>query len=73
MEYFASLKTEEGLNALPYNPCNLLGFDLLSLCNTAALHTFGLFNFLSQTVQRFLSLFNRIVHPVGLTVQLVEF
>lgn len=31
MEYFASLKTEEGLNALPYNPCNLLGFDLLVL------------------------------------------
>jgi 5-deoxy-glucuronate isomerase len=31
MEYFAPLKTEEGLNALPYNPCNLLGFDLLVL------------------------------------------
>ena len=31
MEYFAALKTEEGLNALPYNPCNLLGFDLLVL------------------------------------------
>ncbi len=31
MKYFASLKTERGLNALPYNPCNLLGFDLLAL------------------------------------------
>jgi 5-deoxy-glucuronate isomerase len=31
MKYFASLKTEPGLNALPYNPCNLLGFDLLVL------------------------------------------
>ncbi len=31
MEFFASLKTERGLNALPYNPCSLLGFDLLML------------------------------------------
>jgi 5-deoxy-glucuronate isomerase len=31
MEYFASLKTEQGSNALPYNPCDLLGFDLLVL------------------------------------------
>jgi 5-deoxy-glucuronate isomerase len=31
MKYFASVKTERGLNALPYNPCNLLGFDLLVL------------------------------------------
>jgi 5-deoxy-glucuronate isomerase len=31
MEYFASLETEPGLNAPPYTPCNLLGFDLLVL------------------------------------------
>jgi 5-deoxy-glucuronate isomerase len=31
MKYFASLGSETGLNALPYNPCKLLGFDLLVL------------------------------------------
>jgi 5-deoxy-glucuronate isomerase len=31
MKYFASLATEPGLNALPHNPCKLLGFDLLDL------------------------------------------
>jgi 5-deoxy-glucuronate isomerase len=31
MKYFASLKAEKGLNALPYNPCSLLAFDLLVL------------------------------------------
>jgi 5-deoxy-glucuronate isomerase len=31
MEYFASLKSEPGLNALPYNPCQLLDFGLLAL------------------------------------------
>jgi len=31
MKYFASLDTEQGLNALPHNPCELLGFDLLAL------------------------------------------
>jgi len=31
MKYFASLDTEQGLNTLPYNPCGLLGFDLLAL------------------------------------------
>jgi 5-deoxy-glucuronate isomerase len=31
MKYFASLEMEHGLNVLPYNPCNLLGFDLLVL------------------------------------------
>jgi 5-deoxy-glucuronate isomerase len=31
MKYFASLGTEPGLNALPHNPCKLLGFDLLDL------------------------------------------
>lgn len=31
MKYFASLETEQGLNTLPYNPCELLGFDLLVL------------------------------------------
>jgi 5-deoxy-glucuronate isomerase len=31
VKYFASLETEQGLNALPYNPCDLLGFDLLVL------------------------------------------
>ena len=31
MKYFASLESEAGLNALPHNPCKLLGFDLLVL------------------------------------------
>jgi 5-deoxy-glucuronate isomerase len=31
MRYFASLGTGQGLNALPYNPCRLLDFDLLKL------------------------------------------
>ena len=31
MKYFASLESERGLNALPHNPCNLLGFGLLVL------------------------------------------
>ena len=31
MKYFASLQSDEGANALPYNPCKLLGFDLLVL------------------------------------------
>ena len=31
MNYFASLKAKQGLNTLPYNPCRLLGFDLLVL------------------------------------------
>jgi 5-deoxy-glucuronate isomerase len=31
MKYFASLKTEQGLNALPHNPCKLLDFSLLVL------------------------------------------
>jgi 5-deoxy-glucuronate isomerase len=31
MEYFASLETGQGLNALPYNPCRLLDFSLLKL------------------------------------------
>ena len=31
MKYFASLESAHGLNALPYNPCQLLGFDLLVL------------------------------------------
>jgi len=30
-KYFASVKNAPGLNALPYNPCRLLGFDLLNL------------------------------------------
>jgi 5-deoxy-glucuronate isomerase len=33
MENFASLGTAQGLNALPYNPCRLLGFDLLFLAD----------------------------------------
>jgi 5-deoxy-glucuronate isomerase len=31
MKYFTSLETGQGLNALPYNPCERLGFDLLAL------------------------------------------
>ena len=31
MKYFASLETGQGLNALPHNPCRLLGFQLLVL------------------------------------------
>jgi 5-deoxy-glucuronate isomerase len=31
VKYFASLESKAGLNALPYNPCHLLGFDLLLL------------------------------------------
>ena len=31
MKYFASLESKAGLNALPHNPCKLLGFDLLVL------------------------------------------
>jgi 5-deoxy-glucuronate isomerase len=31
MNYFAELKTEQGMNALPYNPCRLLGFELVKL------------------------------------------
>jgi 5-deoxy-glucuronate isomerase len=31
MKYFASLKSAPGANTLPYNPCNLLGFELLVL------------------------------------------
>lgn len=31
MNYFATLKTERGVNALPYNPCRLLGFELVKL------------------------------------------
>ncbi len=31
MEYFASIDSQPGLNALPHNPCELLGFDLLVL------------------------------------------
>ena len=31
MKYFASVKAEKGLNSLPYNPCKLLGFELLKL------------------------------------------
>lgn len=31
MKYFAHLGTTEGLNPLPYNPCQLLGFELLIL------------------------------------------
>ena len=33
MKYFASLETENGLNAPPHNPCNLLDFKLLLLPN----------------------------------------
>jgi 5-deoxy-glucuronate isomerase len=44
MEYFASLKTEQGLNILPYNPCKLLDFCLLVLPNGN--------QFKSQTGQR---------------------
>jgi 5-deoxy-glucuronate isomerase len=31
VKYFASLESGSGLNALPHNPCKLLGFDLLVL------------------------------------------
>ncbi len=31
MKYFASLEIKPGLTPLPYNPCELLGFDLLKL------------------------------------------
>ena len=31
MKYFAALESKPGQNALPYNPCRLLGFDLLVL------------------------------------------
>ncbi len=31
MKYFASLESGTGMNALPHNPCKLLGFDLLVL------------------------------------------
>ena len=31
MKYFASLESGAGLNALPHNPCRVLGFDLLVL------------------------------------------
>ena len=31
MKYFASLQSAAGLNALPHNPCKLLGLDLLVL------------------------------------------
>jgi 5-deoxy-glucuronate isomerase len=31
VEYFAALESNQGLNVLPYNPCKLLGFDLLVL------------------------------------------
>jgi 5-deoxy-glucuronate isomerase len=31
MKYFASLESTPGANALPHNPCNLLGFELLVL------------------------------------------
>ncbi len=31
MKYFTSLGTEQGLNALPHNPCRLLDFNLLEL------------------------------------------
>ena len=31
MKYFAEVKNEPGLNGLPYNPCKLLGFELLKL------------------------------------------
>lgn len=31
MKYFAEVKAENGLNTLPYNPCKLLGFELVKL------------------------------------------
>ena len=31
MKYFSSLESKQGVNALPYNPCQLLGFELLVL------------------------------------------
>ncbi|MBN1878095.1 MAG: 5-deoxy-glucuronate isomerase [Anaerolineae bacterium] len=31
MKYFAVLENNNGLNALPYNPCKLLGFELVNL------------------------------------------
>lgn len=31
MKYFASVETKNGLNAVPYNLCKFLGFDLLNL------------------------------------------
>jgi len=31
MKYFASVENNAGLNRLPYNPCELLGFELLNL------------------------------------------
>jgi 5-deoxy-glucuronate isomerase len=31
MKYFASLEIKPGLTPIPYNPCELLGFDLLKL------------------------------------------
>ena len=31
MGYFAALESKQGATALPYNPCKLLGFDLLNL------------------------------------------
>lgn len=31
MKYFAALTADMGLNTLPYNPCKLLGFELLKL------------------------------------------
>ena len=31
MDYFAKLTQEPGRNALPYNPCKLLDFELLVL------------------------------------------
>ena len=30
-KYFAAIKSGQGLNALPYNPCKLLDFQLLVL------------------------------------------
>ncbi len=31
VKYFATLQSDPGLNALPHNPCKLLGYDLLAL------------------------------------------
>ncbi len=36
MKYFASLENKNGLNTLPYNPCKLLGFNLLNLAPSGA-------------------------------------
>ncbi len=36
MKYFASVENNTGLNRVPYNPCELLGFELLNLAPGSA-------------------------------------